>query len=120
MAEEYESARDFLNESARSSLKERMMNSKPASYQNLGLAKHDSVQYPFDNFDGYDKPSTGSGIRAKRPRANSGHKNARHSVGNSSSRSSNASFVSAADSMNDAKFDRLEWELRMKADRKNK
>ena len=120
MAEEYESARDFLNESARSSLKEKL-NKKPASYQSqVGLMKQESVQYPFDNFDGYDKPSSGSGMRAKRPRANSGHKNARHSVGNSSSRSSNASFVSAADSMNDAKFDRLEWELRMKADRKNK
>ena len=119
MAEEYESARDFLNESARSSLKEQL-NKKPASYQStVGLRQQESVQYPFDNFDGYDKPSSGSGMRAKRPRANSGHKNARHSVGNSS-RSSNASFVSAADSMNDAKFDRLEWELRMKADRKNK
>lgn len=33
---------------------------------------------------------------------------------------SSGSFISAADSHNDANFDRLEWELRMKADRKNK
>ena len=41
-------------------------------------------------------------------------------MGSVGSRGSSGSFVSAADSMNEEKFDRLEWELRMKADRKNK
>ena len=57
----------------------------------------------------------------KRPkqRPNS-FKKERNSITSVGSRHSSGSFVSAADSMNDAKFDRLEWELRMKADRKNK
>ena len=60
----------------------------------------------------------GPNFNAKRPKRNSDHKKARNSMA-SVSRSS-GSFVSAADSMNDDKFNRLEWELRMKADRKNK
>ena len=38
-------------------------------------------------------------------------------MGSIGSRGSSGSFVSAADSFNDHKFDRKNWELRMKADK---
>ena len=53
---EFDTAKDFLNDSALSDMKEKIKKSLKSSYEqkSLLLEKRDSVEYPFDNFDSYE------------------------------------------------------------------
>ena len=122
---EFDTAKDFLNDSALSDMKEKIKKSLVKSHQNPSHLKRESVEYPFDNFDAYENLAKPGISKAKTKRLSGGgfrppqQREKGYSMGSVHSRSS-GSFVSAAESFNEKNIERKEWELRMKNDKQSK